>query len=86
MARKYKYYALIGVPDTLENPHAVVRVGGEFDESFTTNLEWARTDLMNRIEWGRDDYEVVEISEKDAKRFEKTQARRVEEVRKRYES
>ena len=32
---------------------------------------------------GRDDYEVVEISEKDAKRFEKTQARRVAEVRKR---
>lgn len=83
MAVKYRYYALIGIPDTLENPHAVVRVGGEFDETFTTGLEWARTDLMNRIEWGRDDYEVVEISEKDAKRFEKTQARRVAEARKR---
>ena len=83
MAIKYRYYALVGIPDTLDDPHAVVRVGGESDETFTTSLEWARTDLMTRIEWGRDDYEVVEISAKDAKRFEKTQARRVEEVRKR---
>ena len=83
MARKYKYYALIGVPDTLENPDGVVRVGGEFDETFTTDLQWARTDVMNRIRWGREDYKVVEISEEDAKRFETTQARRVEEVRKR---
>lgn len=67
--------------DTLDNPHAVVRWGGEFYESFTTRLQWERTHLMTRIEWGREDYEVVEISEEDAKRFETTQARRVERVR-----
>ncbi|MET9228978.1 hypothetical protein [Lentzea sp. NPDC003310] len=83
MAPRYRYYALVGVPDTLENPHAVVRVDGRTEETFTTSLEWARTDVMNRIRWGRDDYEVVEIGEEDAERFETTQARRVQAVRER---
>ncbi|MEV6714065.1 hypothetical protein AB0M48_18735 [Lentzea sp. NPDC051208] len=83
MAGKYRYYALIGYQYTLENPFTVVRVGGEFPEGFTTNLDWDRTDLLDRIRTGRDGYEVVEISEEDATRFETTQARRVEAVRKR---
>lgn len=80
---RYRYFALIGLAETLDDPFAVVRVGGEFHETFTTSLTWDRTDLIHRVDSGRDSYEVVEISEKDAKRFEKTQARRVKEVRKR---
>lgn len=83
MATKYRYYALIGIPDTLDDPFAVVRVGGEFAESFKIDLQWSRTDLMDRISTGRDDYEVVEISEEDATRFEATQARRTAEARER---
>ncbi|MCR3746160.1 hypothetical protein [Lentzea californiensis] len=83
MARKYRYYALLGIYDTLDNPFAVVRVGGEFAESFKTSLQWSRTDLMDRIRTGRDNREVVEISEEDATRFEATQARRTAEVRER---
>lgn len=83
MSAKFRYYALIGIPDTLENPHAVVRVNGNTEETFTTSLEWARTDVMISIRAGRDDYEVVEIGEEDAKRFEMTQARRVAAVRER---
>jgi len=86
MAASYKYYALIGLVHTLDNPFAVVRVGGEFDASFTTNLKWERTDLMYRIDSGRDNFDVVPISDEDAKRFEEVQARRVEAVRRRDQS
>ncbi|GGM84041.1 hypothetical protein GCM10011609_20170 [Lentzea pudingi] len=82
-AKKYRYYALTGYQYTLENPFTVVRVGGEFPEGFTTALEWDRTDLLDRIRTGRDGYEVVEVGEEDAKRFETTQARRVAEARER---
>lgn len=83
MASRYRYYALTGLVHTLDNPFTVVRVGGEFPESFNARLKWERTDLLYGIESGRDNYDAVEISEKDAKRFEKTQARRVAERRKR---
>ncbi|GGM84043.1 hypothetical protein GCM10011609_20180 [Lentzea pudingi] len=83
MAGKYRYYALIGGLDTLENPYTVVRVDGDVEESFKPTLEWSRTELMRRIRWERADYEVVKISEEDAKRFEKIQARRTEEIRER---
>lgn len=61
-----------------------MRVGGNVEESFTTDLEWSPTDLMHRVRWNRSDYDVVEISEKDAKRFETTQARRTEDIRERH--
>ncbi|MDX3656890.1 hypothetical protein PV646_06175 [Streptomyces sp. ID05-26A] len=80
---KYRYYALIGIADTLEDPHAVVREGGQSEESFKIDLQWSRTDLLERVRTGRDDYEVVEISEADATRFEATQARRTAEARER---
>ncbi|GGM84022.1 hypothetical protein GCM10011609_20160 [Lentzea pudingi] len=79
----YRYYALIGIADTLEDPHAVVRVGGRSTESFKIDLRWSHTDLMECIRTGRDDYEVVEISDEDATRFEVTQARRTAEARER---
>ncbi|SDJ79461.1 hypothetical protein SAMN04488074_103239 [Lentzea albidocapillata subsp. violacea] len=58
-------------------------MGGEFPEGFTTSLDGDCTDLPDRIRMGRDGHEVVEISTEDATRFETTQARRVEAVRKR---
>lgn len=83
MARKYRYYALLRIVDTLDDPFAVVRVGGEFEESFKIDLRWSRSDWLYRVETGREDHEVVEISEEDAARFEVTQARRTAEARER---
>lgn len=84
MERHYEYYAIVDDNHTLDNPFVVVRTlrGGEGEEFFSTKLEWVRSDLLYRIQSGRDYNEAAPISEEAGKRFEETQARRVEEARK----
>ncbi|MEV6240389.1 hypothetical protein [Lentzea sp. NPDC051838] len=79
----HRYFALVGVDDTVDEPYVVVRTGGEHDEVFSTRLRWEWTDLLYRIESGREYLHAVPISEKEGKRFERIQARRVEDARKR---
>ena len=86
MSKQHSYFAIVGFAHTVEEPFAVVRTGGEYAESFTTNLKWERTDLLQRINEDRTHFEAVPISEEEGKRFEEVQAQRVEAVRKRDQS
>lgn len=86
MSRRYQYYAIVDSDYPVDNPWLVVRTGGEFEEFFSTKLQWERSDMLYRIDSGREYFRAVPISEKQGKGFEKLQARRVEEVRKRRES
>jgi len=79
---QHTYFAIVGNAHTVDNPYVVVRTGGEYPEVFSTNLRWERTDLLDRIDSGREYFDAVPISEKQGKKFEKTQARRVAEARK----
>jgi hypothetical protein len=63
----------------VDNPYTVVRSGGEHDQFFGVRLTWLRTDLLYRIDSGREYYDAVPISAEDGKRFETIQAKRVEE-------
>ncbi|MCX2950600.1 hypothetical protein [Lentzea sp. NEAU-D7] len=76
---QHAYFALVGQWDAVENPYTVVRTGGEHDEVFSAELRWEPTDLLRREDPMRGYDDVVPISEKDARRFETTQAKRVEE-------
>ncbi len=82
MSEDYTYYAILDQSHTLENPLVVVRERGSTEERFTTNLKWERSDLLYRIGSGRDYAEAVPITEVDADRFKKVQAKRVKEARK----
>jgi hypothetical protein len=76
---QYAYFALVGQWDTVEDPFTVVRTGGEYDEVYSTNLRWERTDLLRRTDSMRGYDDVVPIKEKDARRFEAIQAKRVQD-------
>ncbi|MGW6447117.1 hypothetical protein [Lentzea sp. NPDC055074] len=69
----------MGYRDTVDDPHLVVRTGGEHDEAFTTRLRWEKTDLLNRTDSGHGYFEAVPITAKEAERFEALQAKRVED-------
>ncbi|SDJ79511.1 hypothetical protein SAMN04488074_103240 [Lentzea albidocapillata subsp. violacea] len=73
------YFAIVSRSDTVDNPYTVVRSGGEYDQFFGVRLTWLRTDLLYRIDSGREYYDAVPISAEDGKRFEAIQAKRVEE-------
>ncbi|MGW6931032.1 hypothetical protein ACWGE0_13280 [Lentzea sp. NPDC054927] len=83
MSKQHSYFAIVGFAHTVEEPFAVVRTGGEHDESFSTNLKWERTDLLERINEDRVHFEAVPISEEEGKAFEEVQAQRVRAVRER---
>ena len=76
--RNRSYFAIVGRSNTVDDPHTVVRQGGEYDEHFGGRLTWVRTDLIYRIDSGREYYDAVPISAEEGKRFEETRARRIE--------
>jgi len=80
MSRDYAYYAILDDDHTLEDPRVVVRERGSIEERFTTNLKWERSDVLYRISSGREYAEAVQITEADADRFKKVQAKRVKEA------
>jgi hypothetical protein len=83
MSEQRAYFAIVGRRHPLENPYVVVRTGGEYDEIFSTDLRWERTDLLYRIDSGREYFDAVRISEEEGKRFEQVQAQRVAAARER---
>ncbi len=78
----YQYYAIVTRSYPVENPFFVIRTGGEYEEFFSTNLRWERSDTLYRIESGREYWRAVPISEEQGKGFEKVQAQRVADSRK----
>ena len=86
MTQQRAYFAIVGRGDTVENPFVVVRTCGEYDEVYSTKLQWQRTDLLYRIDSGREYLDAVPISEEEGKRFEQVQAQRVAAARERDES
>jgi hypothetical protein len=78
----YQYFAIVTTEHPVEDPFFVVRTGGEYEEFFSTNLRWERSDALYRIESGREYWRAVPISEEQGKGFEEVQARRVAQARK----
>jgi hypothetical protein len=70
-AKGYQYYFIIDSGDSMEHPGAVIRkqdTGFELtgEETFTTDLEWVRSDKLYRISSGREYYDAVPVSEEQA--------------------
>lgn len=80
----YRYFAIVSSAHPVENPYFVIRLGGETEEFFSTNLKWERSDTLYRISSGREYWRAVPISEEQGVGFEKVQAQRVAEAREQY--
>ena len=66
------YYAVVSGSRTVHNPSGIARrrtlqTGGFEDEALSRDLTWAPTSAI--VEWNRDamDFDLVEISEADAR-------------------
>jgi hypothetical protein len=73
MAEEITYYAIVDDLSTVEQPAGVLRRikrnGGETDETFGTDLMWARSALMYSAERGDLENKFVPISEEEAERI-----------------
>lgn len=73
MAEEITYYAIIDNASSREHPAGVLRRtrhdGGERDETFGTDLKWARSALLYEHENGDLENKFVAISEEEADRI-----------------
>jgi hypothetical protein len=73
MAEEITYYAIVNDFSSRQQPGGVLRrikhEGGERDESFGSDLVWARSSLMYSYERGDLTNEFVPISEEEAGRI-----------------
>ncbi|MGH3208214.1 MAG: hypothetical protein ACRDNO_10670 [Trebonia sp.] len=73
MAEGITYYAIIDDLSSLEHPAGVLRRinhdGGERDETFGTDLTWARSQLLYEHEHGDLENKFVPISVEEADRI-----------------
>src|SRR5580704_1974080 len=73
MAEEITYYAIVDDLSTVEHPAGVLRRikrdGGETDETFGTDLRWARSALLYSAERGDLENEFVPISGDEAERI-----------------
>lgn len=73
MAEDVTYYAIIDDLSSLEHPAGVLRrirhEGGERDETFGTDLTWARSQLFYEHEHGDLENKFVPISAEEADRI-----------------
>ncbi len=73
MAEKITYYAIIDDSSSREYPAGVLRRikhdGGERDETFGTDLTWARSSLLYEHEHGDLENKFIPISEEEALRI-----------------
>ncbi|HEX4290748.1 MAG TPA: hypothetical protein VH021_17625 [Trebonia sp.] len=73
MAEEVTYYAIVDDRSTVEHPAGVLRRikrdGGETDETFGTDLRWARSALLYSAERGDLENKFVPISEDEAERI-----------------
>ncbi|MEV7099350.1 hypothetical protein AB0M80_41645 [Amycolatopsis sp. NPDC051045] len=81
-AGKHHYWAIVDEDHPVTAPYALVRQVGSGDEreAFYGN-GWSRTDLLIRIEWGREDFEVVSVSDEDVERITRFLVDRYETAR-----
>jgi len=74
MPTKITYYAIVDDLSTVERPAGVLRRikhdGGERDETFGTDLRWARSALLYSAERGDLENKFVPISEDEAEMHE----------------
>lgn len=73
MTEEITYYAIVDDSSSLEHPAGVLRRikhdGGERDETFGTDLKWARSALLYEYENGDLENRFVPISEEEADRI-----------------
>ena len=73
MAEEITYYAIIDDFSSVEHPAGVLRRiarnGGERDETFGTDLRWARSALLYSAERGDLENKFVPISAEEAERI-----------------
>lgn len=72
MAEAITYYAIIDDDATRDEPAGVLRRFGDGDrrdESFGRDLEWKFSSLLYSAERGDTEYDLVPISEEEAKRI-----------------
>ena len=73
MAEETTYYAIVDDLSTVEHPAGVLRRitrdGGETDETFGTDLRWARSALLYSAERGDLENKFVPISSEEAERI-----------------
>jgi hypothetical protein len=73
MAEEITYYAIIDDSSSLEHPAGVLRRikhdGGERDETFGTDLKWARSALLYEHENGDLENKFAQISADEADRI-----------------
>ncbi|MFD0200260.1 MULTISPECIES: hypothetical protein [Saccharothrix] len=81
--RQYRYFAILSkYSPNVDDPALVARkwtdeAGETREEVYTKDLEWAPGNTTWRIRTGKQDGEVVPITEEAARRFEEIQAERV---------
>jgi hypothetical protein len=73
MAEEITYYAIIDDLSSVEHPAGVLRRirhdGGERDETFGTDLTWARSQLFYEHEHGDLENKFVQVSAEEADRI-----------------
>jgi hypothetical protein len=73
MAEEITYYAIVDDLSTVEHPAGVLRRikrdGGETDETFGTDLRWARSALLYSAERGDLENKFIPISADEAERI-----------------
>jgi hypothetical protein len=73
MAEEITYYAIIDDLSSREHPAGVLRRirhdGGERDETFGSDLEWAHSSLLYSYERGDLENKFIQISEEEAERI-----------------
>jgi hypothetical protein len=73
MAEEITYYAIVDDFSSVERPAGVLRRikhdGGEHDETFGTDLRWARSALLYSAERGDLENKFIPISAEEAERI-----------------
>jgi hypothetical protein len=73
MSVKVKYYEIVGVGRTADNPSGLARrqftAEGRVDESLRKDLTWGPTNAVTDWEYGNHPGELVEVSDEEAARI-----------------
>jgi hypothetical protein len=70
MSDELKYYAIVGIDRTADNPSGIARrslsAEGPIDEALQRDLTWKRSSAVVKWEYGDVGADLVEISEAEA--------------------
>ena len=78
---EFSYYLIVSDVDPKENPYALVRVRGPLDaypdeEFFSPRLVWERSTIINRIDHGSMDRELMKIPVREVEHYMEVLTRR----------